>query len=250
MAPESKKGMTNPEKILVGLGAAAALVIGGILVKRHLDSQCVNGLVKSVQTTTETANQTGNVIKKISPEFIEDKDLRKVIEELNCENVADFANKDDPTFYLNLYIDRMERNLYINFLERFANYHSPSELYKAIEELNTKKYDIPVKALENCADNIDFEHVLNYINDPYIMENRKSKIVLPKDVKPEEKLRIVLNAVAEQAKERLMATIEFSLPKRYSNATQDEKTEMIEKSYTYILKELKTTRDFLSPNVS
>ena len=60
MAPESKKGMTNPEKILVGLGAAAALVIGGILVKKHLDSQCVNGLVKSVQTTTETANQTGN----------------------------------------------------------------------------------------------------------------------------------------------------------------------------------------------
>lgn len=236
MAPESKKGMTNPEKILVGLGAAAALVIGGILVKKHLDSQCVNGLVKSVQTTTETANQTGNVIKKISPEFIEDKDLRKVIEELNCENVADFANKDDPTFYLNSYIDRMERNLYINFLERFANYHSPSELYKAIEELNTKKCNISVKALENCADNIDFERLL---------ESREVKIVFPKDSTPQEKLRIILNRSTEDCKKRLMDRIKSLVPAIDVNALQTEKTKIIEKYYTKIITNLKETLDFL-----
>ena len=236
VAPESKKGMTNPEKILVGLGAAAALVIGGILVKRHLDSQCVNGLVKSVQTTTETANQTGNVIKKISPEFIEDKDLRKVIEELNCENVADFANKDDPTFYLGSYIDKMERHLYRNYLERFTNYHSPSELYNAIEELNTKKCNISVKALENCADNIDFERLL---------EGRKVEIVFPKDLTPQEKLRIILNRSTEDCKKRLMNRIKFYIPVIDANASQTEKTKIIEKYYTEIITNLKETLDFL-----
>lgn len=233
---KSKEGMTKTEKTLIGLGAVAAIVIGGILVKRHLDSQCVNGLVKSVQTTTETANQTGNVIKKISPEFIEDKDLRKVIEELNCENVADFANKDDPTFYLGSYIDKMERHLYRNYLERFTNYHSPSELYNAIEELNTKKCNISVKALENCADNIDFERLL---------EGRKVEIVFPKDLTPQEKLRIILNRSTEDCKKRLMNRIKFYIPVIDANASQTEKTKIIEKYYTEIITNLKETLDFL-----
>ena len=233
----SKEGMTKTEKTLIGLGAAAAIVIGGILVKRHLDSQSVNGLVKSVQTTNETASQTGNVIKrKINPELIEDKDLRKVIEELNCENVADFANKDDSTFYLASYIDKMERNLYRNYLERFANYKSPSELYNAVEELNTKKCNISAKALENCADNIDFERIL---------EDRKVKIVFPEDSTPQEKLRIILNKSTEDCKKRLMVRIRSLIPAIDANATQAEKTKIIEKYYTSIITNLKETLDFL-----
>lgn len=233
----SKEGMTKTEKTLIGLGAAAAIVIGGILVKRHLDSQRVNGLVKSVQTTNETASQTGNVIKrKINPELIEDKDLRKVIEELNCENVADFANKDDSTFYLASYIDKMERNLYRNYLERFANYKSPSELYNAVEELNTKKCNISAKALENCADNIDFERIL---------EDRKVKIVFPEDSTPQEKLRIILNKSTEDCKKRLMVRIRSLIPAIDANATQAEKTKIIEKYYTSIITNLKETLDFL-----
>ena len=233
----SKEGMTKTEKTLIGLGAAAAIVIGGILVKRHLDSQRVNGLVKSVQTTNETASQTGNVIKrKINPELIEDKDLRKVIEELNCENVADFANKDDSTFYLASYIDKMERNLYRNYLERFANYKSPSELYNAVEELNTKKCNISAKALENCADNINFERIL---------EDRKVKIVFPEDSTPQEKLRIILNKSTEDCKKRLMVRIRSLIPAIDANATQAEKTKIIEKYYTSIITNLKETLDFL-----
>lgn len=233
----SKEGMTKTEKTLIGLGAAAAIVIGGILVKRHLDSQSVNGLVKSVQTTNETASQTGNVIKrKINPELIEDKDLRKVIEELNCENVADFANKDDSTFYLASYIDKMERNLYRNYLERFANYKSPSELYNAVEELNTKKCNISAKALENCADNINFERIL---------EDRKVKIVFPEDSTPQEKLRIILNKSTEDCKKRLMVRIRSLIPAIDANATQAEKTKIIEKYYTSIITNLKETLDFL-----
>lgn len=233
----SKEGMTKTEKTLIGLGAAAAIVIGGILVKRHLDSQRVNGLVKSVQTTNETASQTGNVIKrKINPELIEDKDLRKVIEELNCENVADFANKDDSTFYLASYIDKMECNLYRNYLERFANYKSPSELYNAVEELNTKKCNISAKALENCADNIDFERIL---------EDRKVKIVFPEDSTPQEKLRIILNKSTEDCKKRLMVRIRSLIPAIDANATQAEKTKIIEKYYTSIITNLKETLDFL-----
>lgn len=233
----SKEGMTKTEKTLIGLGAAAAIVIGGILVKRHLDSQSVNGLVKSVQTTNETASQTGNVIKrKINPELIEDKDLRKVIEELNCENVADFANKDDSTFYLASYIDKMECNLYRNYLERFANYKSPSELYNAVEELNTKKCNISAKALENCADNIDFERIL---------EDRKVKIVFPEDSTPQEKLRIILNKSTEDCKKRLMVRIRSLIPAIDANATQAEKTKIIEKYYTSIITNLKETLDFL-----
>ena len=232
----SKEGMTKTEKTLIGLGAAAAIVIGGILVKRHLDSQRVNGLVKSVQTTNEIASRTGNVIKrKINPELIEDKE-RKVIEELNCENVADFANKDDSTFYLASYIDKMERNLYRNYLERFANYKSPSELYNAVEELNTKKCNISAKALENCADNIDFERIL---------EDRKVKIVFPEDSTPQEKLRIILNKSTEDCKKRLMVRIRSLIPAIDANATQAEKTKIIEKYYTSIITNLKETLDFL-----
>lgn len=44
----SKKGMTNTEKALVGLGAAAAIVIGGILVKKHLDSKAVDAAAEQL----------------------------------------------------------------------------------------------------------------------------------------------------------------------------------------------------------
>lgn len=44
----SKKGMTNTEKALVGLGAAAAIVIGGLLVKKHLDSKAVDSVTEQL----------------------------------------------------------------------------------------------------------------------------------------------------------------------------------------------------------
>ena len=44
----SKKGMTNTEKALVGLGAAAAIVIGGLLVKKHLDSKAVDAAAEQL----------------------------------------------------------------------------------------------------------------------------------------------------------------------------------------------------------
>ena len=159
-----------------------------------------------------------------------------MIEELNCENVADFANKYDCTFYLASYIDKMECNLYRNYLERFANYKSPSELYNAVEELNTKKCNISAKALENCADNIDFERIL---------EDRKVKIVFPEDSTPQEKLRIILNKSTEDCKKRLMVRIRSLIPAIDANATQAEKTKIIEKYYTSIITNLKETLDFL-----
>ncbi len=192
--------------------------------------------------TNETAAQTVNAIKrKINPELIEDKDLRKVIEELNCEDVADFANKDDPTFYLGSYIDKMERNLYINFLERFANYKSSSELSNAIEELSAKKCNISAKALENCADNIDIEALVESLNKGA----SKLELVIPKDVTKQEKLRIILNTIAESTKERLMTRIKFHIPKIDSNAAQAEKTKIIEKYYTEIVEDLNRNLEFL-----
>lgn len=265
------KEKSNAAKYMIGATALAAVIGLGIAgrkgylgegVQKFLGGakKSANDIVESGEkkggeildgVTNETATQSMNAIKrKINPELIEDKELRQVIEKLDSGSTANFANEQDSTFHVMRYIDQMESNLYKTLIERFANYQSPAELSKAVNELSAKKYDIPVKALENCADNIDFEHILNDLNDPNIMGNRKSKIVLPKDVKPEEKLRIILNTIAESTKERLMAKIEFNLPNRYSNATQDEKTKMIEKNYTYILKELKSTLDFLSPNVS
>lgn len=271
LEPALNKEKSNAAKYMIGATALAAVIGLGIAGRNgHLGEgvqkflggakKSANDIVESGEkkggeildgVINETATQSINAIKrKINPELIEDKELRQVIEKLDSGSTANFANEYNSTAFFIQYIGQMKSKFYTTLIKRFADYQSPSELSKAVNELSAKKYDIPVKALENCADNIDFEHVLNYINNPYIMGNRKSKIVLPKDVTPEEKLRIVLNAVAEQTKERLMSTIEFSLPNRYSNATQDEKTEMIEKSYTYILKELKMTRDFLSPNVS
>lgn len=265
------KEKSNAAKYMIGATALAAVIGLGIAGRKGYFGEgmqkllggakkSANDIVESGEkkggeildgVINETATQSMNAIKrKINPELIEDKELRQVIEKLDSGSTANFANERDSTFHVMRYIDQMESNLYKTLIERFANYQSPSELSKAVNELSAKKYDIPVKALENCADNIDFEHILNDLNDPNIMGNRKSKIVLPKDVKPEEKLRIILNTIAESTKERLMAKIEFNLPNRYSNATQDEKTKMIEKNYTYILKELKSTLDFLSPNVS
>lgn len=45
---ETKDGMSTSQKTLIGLGAAAALVIGGLMVKRHLDSNSVKNLLKSL----------------------------------------------------------------------------------------------------------------------------------------------------------------------------------------------------------
>lgn len=271
LEPALDKEKSNAMKYMIGATALAAVIGLGIAGRNgHLGEgvqKLLGGAKKSADdivesgekkggeilddVANETATQSKNAIKrKINPELIEDKELRQVIEKLDSGSTANFANEQDSTFHVMRYIDQMESNLYKTLIERFANYQSPSELSKAVNELSAKKYDIPVKALENSADNIDFERVLNDLNDPNLMGNRKIKIVLPKDVKPEEKLRIILNTIAESTKERLMAKIEFNLPNRYSNATQDEKTKIIEKNYTNILEELKMTRDFLSPNVS
>ena len=269
------KGKSNAAKYMIGATALAAVIGIGIAGRKgHLGEgvqKLLGGAKKSSDdiaetgekkggeivgnisskandtpsgvVTNETAAQTVNAIKrKINPELIEDKDLRKVIEKLDSDTSADFANKDNSTYCAYSYIGKLKKNLYITLLERFANYKSPSELSKAIDELSAKKYNISVKALENCADNVDFESILKSLND----NDLRSELVIPKDVEPQEKLRIILNTVAESSKERLMTRIKFHIPKIDSNATQAEKTEMIEKHYTEIVEDLKKTLEFLT----
>ena len=43
---ETKDGMSTSQKTLIGLGAAAAIIIGGLMVKRHLDSSPLKNLLK------------------------------------------------------------------------------------------------------------------------------------------------------------------------------------------------------------
>ena len=50
----SKKGMTNTEKTLVGLGAAAAVVIGGLLVKKHLNSKETDTISKQLTNAKDS----------------------------------------------------------------------------------------------------------------------------------------------------------------------------------------------------
>ena len=72
----SKKGMTNTEKALVGLGAAAAIVIGGLLVKKHLDSDVSYRAAKQIIKATDSLQvPTKNMLEKpkeFSESYLED----------------------------------------------------------------------------------------------------------------------------------------------------------------------------------
>ncbi len=72
----SKKGMTNTEKALVGLGAAAAIVIGGILVKKHLDSDVSFRTAKQIMKATDSLQvPTKDMLEKpkeFSKEYLQD----------------------------------------------------------------------------------------------------------------------------------------------------------------------------------
>ncbi len=72
----SKKGMTNTEKALVGLGAAAAIVIGGLLVKKHLDSDVSFRSAKQIMKATDSLQvPTKDMLEKpkeFSKEYLED----------------------------------------------------------------------------------------------------------------------------------------------------------------------------------
>lgn len=73
---ETKDGMSNSQKTLIGLGAAAALVIGGLMVKRHLDSKPFKDILApnfdfNLEKTHEFSKDflENNVISKWSDEF-------------------------------------------------------------------------------------------------------------------------------------------------------------------------------------
>lgn len=71
----SKKGMTNTEKTLVGLGAAAAIVIGGLLVKKHLDSKAVDTAAEQLTKAKDSLpSPTKDMLEKpkeFSKEYLE-----------------------------------------------------------------------------------------------------------------------------------------------------------------------------------
>ncbi len=79
----SKKDMTNTEKTLIGLGAAAAIVIGGLLVKKHLDSRAVDtGAEQLTKAKNSLQIPTKDMLEKpkeFSKEYLEDiiKDWNK-----------------------------------------------------------------------------------------------------------------------------------------------------------------------------
>lgn len=72
----SKKGMTNTEKTLIGLGAAAAIVIGGLLVKKHLDSNAVDTVAEQLAKAKDSLpipkKDMLEKTKEFSKEYLED----------------------------------------------------------------------------------------------------------------------------------------------------------------------------------
>lgn len=72
----SKKGMTNTEKTLIGLGAAAAIVIGGLLVKKHLDSNAVDTVAEQLTKVKDSLQiPTKDMLEKpkeFSESYLED----------------------------------------------------------------------------------------------------------------------------------------------------------------------------------
>lgn len=72
----SKKGMTNTEKALVGLGAAAAIVIGGLLVKKHLSAQATDAASEQITKLKDVSliptKEMLEKPKKFSKEYLED----------------------------------------------------------------------------------------------------------------------------------------------------------------------------------
>lgn len=217
------------------LGSLAALAIGGgiyLVTKGRGGSKAAKNLVN------ETANETKNVIKgKIDSSLVEDADLKKVIEELNFEEFSDISENHNYVRY----VSRMTDKLHMNLLKRFSNYNSPAEFSKAFEELNTKKYNIPENAFDICTDNIHFEKLLESVNI-----DRKNKILFAQNQTPQEKLRVIFNAYAEDSRVRILNRMKFNLPGIDSAATQSERNNIIEKYHKYVIENLKETLDFLT----
>ncbi len=194
------KEKSNAAKYMIGATALAAVIGLGIAGRKGHLGEGVQRLLRGAKKSASARN--------INPELIKDNELRKVIEKLDSDKVANFADGNNPTLEVSKYIDEMRRNFGMTLVERFANYQSPSEFFKAADELRAKKYDIPVKALENYADNIDFEKLSEKINKTNSLTGVLTRVVVPKNVKPQKKLRIILNAVAESERESFVQLID------------------------------------------
>lgn len=49
-----QKGMSTTQKTLIGLGALATIVVGGLLVKKHIDTNAIKSLIKKPQEFNQT----------------------------------------------------------------------------------------------------------------------------------------------------------------------------------------------------
>lgn len=88
----SKKGMTNTEKTLVGLGAAAAIVIGGLLVKKHLDSKSVDTVAEQLTKVKDSLPiPTKNMLEK--PKEFSKKYLEDIAKDWYKKGIAKIGDK-------------------------------------------------------------------------------------------------------------------------------------------------------------
>lgn len=88
----SKKGMTNTEKALVGLGAAAAIVIGGLLVKKHLDSDVSFRSAKQIMKATDSLQvPTKDMLEK--PKEFSESYLKDLVEDWYKKGIVKSGDK-------------------------------------------------------------------------------------------------------------------------------------------------------------
>ncbi len=88
----SKKGMTNTEKTLVGLGAAAAVVIGGLLVKKHLNSKETDTISKQLTNAKDSLHiPTKSMLEK--PKEFSQEILEKIVDDLYDKGLAKSGDK-------------------------------------------------------------------------------------------------------------------------------------------------------------
>ena len=229
---EQKK---NGNMLLLGSLAALALISGGIyLATRGHNSKAIKTVAN------ETANNTGNLIKRgITPELIEDTEIRNIIKDINTNSFTDCSTASDVYFYSN----KLKSTFFKKLLERFVNCKSPSELCKAVDELSAKKYNIPEKAVGEVENNIDLKHLIEATN-----KEGRVKIAIEEDSTPQKKVATFLSASLEDQKIRLLDQYIYSNIRTSSgrHLTQVEKKDRIEETYEYIMKELKLTWDFLN----
>ncbi len=171
---------------------------------------------------------------------IDIKELRNIIKNLNNKEIADFSDKHIATTYLYIYESSLKAAFYKKLLERFVNCKTPSELLKAVEELSAKKYNIPEEAVGKVADNILLDKIIESINS-----QGRVKIAIEENSTLPKKVATILSASIEDTKIRLLNLIDIVAGIK-PNTTQVEKNNRIEKSYKYIMEEIKRTYDFLN----